>query len=582
MKNYKSLQQGGGPPNPGDPKKIAQEIQDKVQNQMYDIEDAVLEMLQAGEDANSVGMALMQLGYKEEDVMQLFESLSQQQQQSQQQGQQQVPGQEVQQQGNAEAEQMMQEQMMQEQMMQESAGQQQMARRGGSFKDWYRQLGGNTPNTYHGLYKAQAGTNTTFPYSIDPNFTFGETTDYKPGPEDEYSANEVKGYLDFAKDLSGSNLVNKGSMGIQPSTGYEGPASQKVTAEMLKEQTPATDAVNAINWANKNLFSEDDPNRIYDMTIADNVYEPKVSPIKLGHKDVHRGKQVGSGENIPRIGYGQLGNEILNKMDDLTLMQYGGGNMPQIQQDNTKTITPSVQDIDVLTNYASKNPYTLQEQLNRVVNDKLKEMSNYDLSNMTEEDLSRLQNMMMENVKKDFYMKKMGGANSMYDFFMNNELPLYQAAGPAGGLASVPRDARGMYILNGINDLTLMRQAAAANRALSGLGPTAPRVNPTIYTQESTSSPAMRMSKPKNYDDETMQRWYETNKPKIKSNVLSPMQDSVYTGYIGPQGGDRRYGGNPFAKKKRVLRKQQGGQIVDIPTKVLKKLMANGAKFDML
>jgi len=496
MKNYKSLQQGGGPPNPGDPKQIAQEIQDKVQNQMYDIEDAVLEMLQAGEDANSVGMALMQLGYKEEDVMQLFESLSQQQQQGQQQGQQQAPGQEVQQQGNAEAEQMMQEQMMQEQMMQESAGQQQMARRGGSFKDWYKQLGGGTHNTYHGLYKAQAGTNTTFPYSIDPNFTFGETTDYKPGPENDYSANEVKGYLDFAKDLSGSNLVNKGSMGIQPSTGYEGPASQKVTAEMLKEQTPATDAVNAISWANKNLFSDDDPNRIYDMTIADNVYEPKVSPIKLGHKDVHRGIQQ-SGLRSPFIGYGQLGNEILNKMDDLTLMQ-------------------------------------------------------------------------------------MGGANPMYDYFMDNELPMYQAAGSAGGLASVPRDSRGMYILNGIDNLTLMRQAAAANRALAGLGPTAPRVNPTIYTQESTSSPAMRMSKPKNYDDETMQRWYETNKPKIKSNIPSPMQDSVYTGYIGPQGGDRRYGGNPFGQKKRSLRKKQGGQIVDIPTKILKKLMANGAKFDML
>ena len=176
----------------------------------------------------------------------------------------------------------------------------------------------------------------------------------------------------------------------------------------------------------------------------------------------------------------------------------------------------------------------------------------------------------------------MGGMNSMYDYFMDNELPMYQAAGPAGGLASVPRDARGLYILSGISNLTTMRQAAAANRALAGLGPTTPRVNPTIYTQESKSAPAMRMSKPKGYDDETIQRWYETNKPDIKSNVPSPMQDSAYTGYIGPQGGDRRYGGNPFGQKKRSLRKQQGGQIVDIPTKILKKLMANGAKFDML
>lgn len=676
MINLNSLQAGGMQPEADNYKQLAIDLQNKVQNQMYDVEEAVMEMLQTGEDPNSVGMALMTLGYKQEDVIKLFQSLQQQQQPAQEEVAQDEETSEV------------------EQMVEDTAPMQQpMAKKGGSFKDWYKQLGGGTHNTYYaqfgtekprigetqsqfssrvygnpGVYnntdvwngqefvdpitgqataiasteslseafektKNQSNVNSAnqgFPGTIDqtqfPGFTFGDTSEPEPIKDFTFGA------LNFDDSNTNANMPVMTNMTeikpIRPSD-LQIPVEpiQQETVEKVPEkekQTPFTDAVNAISFVNRMFFPQFDPNRVYEQTMADNAFAAKNYQPALGHKDVHRGIQQ-SGLRVPFINFGQNGTEM-NKFEDYFMMQYGGGNFPQMQQDNTATNMMSEQEAAALANYLSEidkanqilsqtqgqiripdvNPYFSflnNQNLPRGANDSM----TVDLSQPRDTaDGMNYMNVLYDydareqpkffgrynqylNITPDMVRQgrfipykqmknnkmQIGGMNPMSDFFMDNDIPLYQGGGGDIDLSAYPMDENGLYILNAIPDLPTMRAAAKYNQKVKGIVPSkfGPRVD-TIRTQYQQTPPALRTPTIPLTPEE--QRAREEYIIKLKEQH-ERVEERKKQGPAYKQ----RYGGDPFMPK-RKLRKKTGGQIADIPTEILKKLMAKGAKFDIL
>jgi len=76
MKNLKSLQEGQEQNSSS--KKLAQYMKSKVQNLMYDLDEVVKELIGEGQDVNSIAYALMEMGYEQDEVQEIFESISKQ------------------------------------------------------------------------------------------------------------------------------------------------------------------------------------------------------------------------------------------------------------------------------------------------------------------------------------------------------------------------------------------------------------------------------------------------------------------------------------------------------------------------
>ena len=142
MKNLKSLQEGKEQKSSS--KKLAQYMQSKVQNLMYDLDEVIKELVSEGTDVNSIAYALMEMGYEQEEVQEIFQNIS----------------------GENREQEEIQEDIYEdinenetEEMPDQATDQEmQMAKYGKeSFRDWYKKLGGNT--TYHKtpLPKAQFG-----------------------------------------------------------------------------------------------------------------------------------------------------------------------------------------------------------------------------------------------------------------------------------------------------------------------------------------------------------------------------------------------------------------------------------------
>ena len=97
-------------------------------------------------------------------------------------------------------------------------------------------------------------------------------------------------------------------MGIQPSTGYEGPAPTKVKKPQ-KIKNPFSTAVQGINMLNNLISSEGNPNDFYDDLIADNIYMPAVNKLSRGKDDANTGKDF-SDQRVTNIGFGEQGMEM--------------------------------------------------------------------------------------------------------------------------------------------------------------------------------------------------------------------------------------------------------------------------------
>lgn len=206
--------------------------------------------------------------------------------------------------------------------------------------------------------------------------------------------------------------------------------------------------------------------------------------------------------------------------------------------------------------------------------------------------------------------------NPMYDFFMDNELPMYQGEdrlnetqdsyydfqslpdkdkGIIGAaLREYGVDDRGYFNMNAIKRdrsisdsqrQILLGHAANLNRLrLERVGmdyveepvPTPKRKQtflPTMYTQSRVSSRAndIPVSTTPPFSPEQYAKMYEIMMKRGKSNILSPIQG-------GPMFQEqKRYGGsnNPFMRSK-ILRKK-GGQVAKVSSSVLSKLIAKGA-----
>jgi hypothetical protein len=72
----------------------------------------------------------------------------------------------------------------------------------------------------------------------------------------------------------------------------------------------------------------------------------------------------------------------------------------------------------------------------------------------------------LQNISPVGRKMQMGGMNPMSDFFMDNDLPLYQTKGSFDGvdLSGIPMDENGLYILTAIPDINTMRAAAKYNQ----------------------------------------------------------------------------------------------------------------------
>ncbi len=211
--------------------------------------------------------------------------------------------------------------------------------------------------------------------------------------------------------------------------------------------------------------------------------------------------------------------------------------------------------------------------------------------------------------------------NPMYDFFMDNKLPMYQgndrlnetpdfnfnSLSPQNQAAlskvfqGYGLDDRGFINMDAIMQdtalnqqqrQTIARYAANVNRLRleregmdyvdESVSRSKPKQTflPTMYTQNSISPKALDVPRPKTppFSPEQYAMMYNIMMKQGKSGIPSPMQGDRYEGYTGPMFQEqKRYGGpsNPFMRSK-MLRKK-GGRVAKVSSSVLSKLIAKGA-----
>jgi hypothetical protein len=501
--------------------------------------------------------------------------------------------------------------------------------------------------------------------------------------ETNYTDEEVDAYMNLSEDLSTSNFVNKGSMGKQPSV-----EAQKQLQDAMPKDTSAK-----VKIKNKGAFSKAfdtvtdvagvavDAGRSINKLLEDSENLKRYNDVAYSTADQKFGTDIGSKgyytyqqegilqPNMQTEYITQKGREMNNDRYKNLMMQYGGGNTAQMQQDNTTVNQMSEADIQAYVNmmntardeetffkhfpYAKnmkkmpvRDPALQDRDTNIVIKDGMVYYPKYPTGYEEGEEgsggnrglvkdyldskwkgkrsmipyfevgsdpnsVSLMRKFQNSNLPFDFgnalprgYMDveeylqnispvgrkmQMGGMNPMSDFFMDNDLPMYQTKGEVN-LSGIPMDEQGLYILSAIPDLNTMRAAAKYNQGVKGFLKSQfdqPRVE--VYrTQQSTTPAAMRMNKQKvtpeminYYQQMKMQDMRQDSMPGITSGPgLSPemqkkLQNDTYRDELSP----KMYGGsnNPFSNK-RQLRKKRGGQIANISTDVLKRLQEEANK----
>jgi len=161
MANKKSLQQGGAPEVRNNLEYLLSELQDKIQNQNIPVQQSVADLVSEGNNPQEIAQALLQIGYKEEDIKQIFNSLPTDEESSEVKRETQ---QQPQQQQAVEQPQMQQENM--QQMQQEGVTAKKgkemhspiydipKAKQGMGFRDWMRQAGRHGSINQNQMYQA--------------------------------------------------------------------------------------------------------------------------------------------------------------------------------------------------------------------------------------------------------------------------------------------------------------------------------------------------------------------------------------------------------------------------------------------
>ena len=549
-----------------------------------------------------------------------------------------------------------------------------------SFRNWFAQNYGSNLN-----FANQSQNDLTQQYSsylqdFDPYTYVSEGVKEKPKDkpgsildplrdiETNYTDEEVDAYMNLSEDLAASNFVNKGSMGKQPS----------VEAQQQLQDAMPKDTSAKVKIKNKGTFSKAldtaadvagvavDAGRSINKLLQDAENLKKYNEIVYGTADEQFGTDIGSkgywtaldgilSPNRQTTFIGQNGKEMKN-YNDYFMMQYGGGNFPQVQQDNTRVNQMSEADMQAYVNMMNaaqneevffehfphlrnmkkmpvRDPALQDRDTNVVIKDGMAYYPKYATGYIEGEEgsgdnrglvkdyldpkwkgkrsmipyfevgsdpnsVSLMRKFQNSNLPFDFgnafprgyvdveeYLQnispvgrkmQMGGMNPMSDFFMDNDLPLYQVGGGDIDLSAYPMDEKGLYILNAIPDLPTMRAAAKYNQKVKGIVPSSfgkPRVE--VYkTQYQQTPPALRTPTIPLTPEEQRAREEYIIKVKEQHKRVKDKRDQ------GPAY-QQRYGGDPFMPK-RKLRKKKGGQIANIPTDTLKKLMAKVAKFDVL
>jgi pyridoxine/pyridoxamine 5'-phosphate oxidase len=137
MENQKSLQQVGSQQVKNNMQYLLTELQDKMQNQNMDVMQSVSDLVTEGNNPQEVAMALMQIGYDENTIKQIFQKIQASQPQEEEQEIKEVA---TQQEASAQQPQSQQErvQQLQQEGMTAKKGKQVKAKKGMSFKDWMR------------------------------------------------------------------------------------------------------------------------------------------------------------------------------------------------------------------------------------------------------------------------------------------------------------------------------------------------------------------------------------------------------------------------------------------------------------
>jgi hypothetical protein len=160
MANKKSLQQGGAPEVRNNLEYLLSELQDKIQNQNIPVQQSVADLVSEGNNPQEIAQALLQIGYKEDDIKQIFNSLPTDEESSEVKQEAQQP----QQQQAVEQPQMQQEkiQQMQQEGVTAKKGKEMhssiydipKAKQGMGFRDWMRQAGRHGSINQNQMYQA--------------------------------------------------------------------------------------------------------------------------------------------------------------------------------------------------------------------------------------------------------------------------------------------------------------------------------------------------------------------------------------------------------------------------------------------
>jgi len=160
MANKKSLQQGGAPEVRNNLEYLLSELQDKIQNQNIPVQQSVADLVSEGNNPQEIAQALLQIGYKEDDIKQIFNSLPTDEESSEVKQEVQQP----QQQQAVERPQMQQEkiQQMQQEGVTAKKGKEMhssiydipKAKQGMAFKDWMRQARRHGSINQNEMYQA--------------------------------------------------------------------------------------------------------------------------------------------------------------------------------------------------------------------------------------------------------------------------------------------------------------------------------------------------------------------------------------------------------------------------------------------
>ena len=134
MENLKSLQQGGSQQVRNNMQYLLSELQDKIQNQNIDVIQSVNDLVTEGNNPQEIAMALMQIGYDENTIKQIFQNIQASQQQEEQEIKEVATEQEATE-SQPETQQERVKQLEQEGMTAKK-GKQVKARKGGDFKNW--------------------------------------------------------------------------------------------------------------------------------------------------------------------------------------------------------------------------------------------------------------------------------------------------------------------------------------------------------------------------------------------------------------------------------------------------------------